>query len=336
VEVQLGTELAGLLEGTRSDDTWITYGPTWKRFKKWCAERKPPRCPLPAEPSTVALYFMWLGQTANTYSVIKGASGAIFTYHQLGLTGTTPTQDAFVNLVRTALQRKIGIMLVNQKEPLEWETVRDIALRVRKGMCTLPNRPAQYGACIMVVTFCGFFRFKDIKNIRASDVHFYEDRVEIFLASRKNDKCRQGNVIYLVRGETEACPVRMLEWLMSQNLDLYKGDKVPLFQMYDGWKVRKDPKCLFSTFKNVEISYDQFQKLVFNLLIEYTGRTWASLTKEFGTGSFRSGGASMVAATNIKELTFQRHGGWRTAEMRNRYTKETMETKLSVTRVMGY
>lgn len=336
VEVKLGTDLTELLKGTRADDTWDTYGPTWIRFKKWCAERTPPRCPLPAEPATVALYFMWLGQTANSYSVIKTASGCIFTYHQLGLTGTIPTQDAFVNLVRSALQRKIGIRLINQKEPLEWETVKEIALKVRRGLSKLPNSLAKYGSAIMVIAFCGFLRFKDMKNIKASDVHFYEDRVEIFLDTRKNDKCREGNVIYMVRGETEACPVRMLEWLISQNLVLYSGEKVSLFQKYDGWAVRRDPKLLFRTFKNIDITMAQYQKLIFDLLVEHTGRTMADLKKEFGTGSLRSGGASMIAATNIKELTYQRHGGWRTVEMRQRYTKETIETKLSVTRMMNY
>ena len=137
LEIQLGAEMRQLLEGTRAEDTWTTYRPAWRRFVDWCEKRSPPRRSLPAAPSTVCLSLMWLGQSANTYSVIKKASGAISTFHEVGLVEEASTKHHTVSLIRTALQRKIGVTLVNQKEPLPWETVRGTALWVREGRCTV-------------------------------------------------------------------------------------------------------------------------------------------------------------------------------------------------------
>ena len=333
LEIQLGAEMRQLLEGTRAEDTWTTYRPAWRRFVDLCEKRSPPRRSLPAAPSTVCLYLMWLGQSANTYSVIRKASGAISTFHEVGLVEEAPTKHHTVSLIRTALQRKIGVTLVNQKEPLPWETVRGTALWVREGRCTVvPLTLAQYGACLMVVAFCAFFRYKDVKRLMADEVHFFEDRAELFLETRKNDQLREGNVVFLIRGQTEACPVRMLEWLASH----HPGGHVPLFQGYDGWKIRKDSSRLFRELSGEGLPFHQYQRLVFRPLAAFMGRDEVDLMKEFGTQSLRSGGATLIAATDVDSRVFQRHGGWRTVGMKDHYVKDTLEAKLAVTRAMDY
>eukprot|EP00959_Pyramimonas_sp_CCMP1952_P385973 8088986-Pyramimonas_sp.AAC.1 len=61
-------------------------------------------------------------------------------------------------------------------------------------------------------------------------------------------------------------------------------------------------------------SIREYQRLVFRPLAAFImGRDEVDLMmKEFGTRSLRSGGATLIAATDVDSKVFQRHGGWRT------------------------
>ena len=64
------------------------YMGPWNHFMDWCASLKVPRCPLPADDMTVALYLQSVVKRANTFAPVKNASVAI-AYFQIIITIST-------------------------------------------------------------------------------------------------------------------------------------------------------------------------------------------------------------------------------------------------------
>ena len=86
LEKELLAEISSSMVSTRALTTWdSSYNSHISRYIKWCTERKPPRQPVPATVCTVALYLQFISRSADSYSVVRSASGAIFTLHECAL-----------------------------------------------------------------------------------------------------------------------------------------------------------------------------------------------------------------------------------------------------------
>ena len=57
--------------------------------------------------------------------------------------------------------------------------------------------------------------------------------------------------------------------------------------------------------------------------------------KQFGPHSLRSGGASAAANAGVPDRLFKRHGHWRSENAKDGYVKDSMESRLSVSRDIG-
>ena len=55
----------------------------------------------------------------------------------------------------------------------------------------------------------------------------------------------------------------------------------------------------------------------------------------FGTHSCRSGGASAAAAGGVSDRLLGKHGRWKNDKSRDRYVKDSVKNRLSVTRAMN-
>lgn len=338
-ESALTGELMGLVAGTRAASTWKAYEPAFGKFARWCAERVPPRCPLPAEPFTVALYLTHVGRTAKSYSVVKTASGAIHSAHEVA-GHLSPTGHHTVAMARKGLERKIGRAPVNRKDPLPFGVLRGMAVEV---LATGPRQPdhllKRFALVTLLLDFAGLLRYSDLAGLKADAVAFYPDRAELHLETRKNDQVREGGLVVLKRGTSSACPVRHLEWLFGCLPDLTARRHVPVFQKYDGWKVRRDPGCLFTTMTGEPITYEQLQKLQLSQLSKAMGVPEPELKKRFGTHSLRSGGTTEVAdkaLTEPEKRALQCHGGWKDPATMEKYVQRSLSAKLSATAAMDY
>ena len=108
-----------------------------------------------------------------------------------------------------------------------------------------------------------------------------------------------------------------------------------MFQRFDGRKVRGNPARVFELMEGTPITYDMLRKHMFEQLASFTGEPVKTLQARFGTQSLRIGGATL-AAVGVPDRMFQRHGGWRSAAMRDHYVQDTLDARLGVTRAMGY
>ena len=57
--------------------------------------------------------------------------------------------------------------------------------------------------------------------------------------------------------------------------------------------------------------------------------------KDYGLHSFRAGGASAAANSNISDRLFKRHGRWRSDKAKDGYIRDNLEGLLSVSRALG-
>ena len=289
---------------------------------------------MPALPVTVALYLQSISREARTYSVVKSASGCIFTAHELALipAGSIPTKHAICKLVREAAKRRLGLRLVNQKDPVSMEVLLcSVSLYCRDLGSGVSVLELMF-ACMALCMFMGFLRFSDMASIYVDGVSFYDDHMEIFLPDRKNDQFRKGDVIFIARGQArEHCPVHVTQ-LYIRRAGL--SGHVPLVQTFDGRRVR-GTRFWGVPLLGRPISYPQCRTHFLRMISRGTGWSESEVATVVGTQSCRSGGATRVA-TDIDFRLFMQHGAWRTASSAHRYILDSDDTRLSVTRAMRY
>jgi len=323
------------LAASRAAGTWAQYVPRFGRFRQWCADRCPPRCALPASEVTVALYLQSVLQVATTFSVVKGASAAISTLHEVhGL--PSPTSGLLCSQIRSAAERILGAAPVNRKAPFEWELLHSYCIAASASGDFL----RMLIAAMALLAFAAFLRCEEITAVYADEIKFFDSHAEIFLEERKNDKIRKGNVIVVARAsDKRACPVGMLEWAVTATSSA--GRHVPVFRRLAGRLVAHHPEQARATYHSSErMPYDQCKRYMLRFLAQHAGMSEEEFTKKYGTHSFRIGGSTAVAevavAKKVAPRNFQRHGGWRSAQVMDGYIEDTLERRLAVTRALPY
>lgn len=316
---------------TRAIGTWASSYTGWlKRFKTFCGERTPKRQVVPASVGTVCLFLHFVASTAVTYSVVKSASGMLFTLHELALVPAAqiPTKSTEAKLVRKLAKKSLGLRLVNQKDPLPLDLLYGAVTGcVDESGQTVSVLALTVGTMLMVM-FVGFLRYADMAMITVDVVVFYESHFEIFLAQRKNDQFRKGDMVYVSRGQYWlTCPYRLMK-LLIHRARLSGRDYV-----FQGWNGRKR-EC-DRVLDGKPIAYQKCRSEVLRALSKHSGVPVEVLSPRYGTQSLRSGGATVVAP-QVSFRAFQQHGAWHTAASAHRYILDTTEARCEVTRVIGY
>ena len=126
-----------------------------------------------------------------------------------------------------------------------------------------------------------------------------------------------------------------MKWWYRE-MDLDPTSETPVFQRYNGRVTRFRADRCKETMGGQSAPYHQVRSMVLKLLAGELGMPLEVVEKRFGTQSLRSGGATLVAAEGVSDRMFQRHGGWRSAEVKDRYVKDTLQAKLAVTAMMHY
>jgi hypothetical protein len=242
-----------------------------------------------------------------------------------------PTKCAMAKSIRAAAKRRLGLKLVQQKDPLPLRVLLDgVSILVGDLGTQLPIVWLSWAAMVMVM-WTGFLRYKDMANVFVECVRFYDTHMEIFLAERKNDQFRKGDIVYISRGRCwGTCPVRLVQLLISR---AGLRGRVPLFQGWCGRRARRGYVGLPLSGKGV--SYDQCKRAFFCIVAKATGRPVDELMTVFGTQSCRSGGAT-VAARLVDFRRFMQHGAWHSAASAHRYIDDSVEDRVEVTRLLGY
>ena len=122
----------GMMVGSRALSSLAQYQNPWLAFCKFCAEGK--YVALPAHPLVVAMFLTAVAKSAASYAVVKTASAAIFTHHEMAGVEAPPTKHMMCKGVRAAAKRQLGLAVRNRKEPLTLEDAGAIAQLLLAGV----------------------------------------------------------------------------------------------------------------------------------------------------------------------------------------------------------
>ena len=144
-----------------------------------------PRCPLPADDFTVALYLQLVVERSKSLAPVNCASAAIAFFQKVNLYNHLPTQSPVVGMVRQAAARKFGLTSKERKEPFLWAHVVAFAQAYgvqHHGYCHL------LVASIVVIMFGAMCRYNDVSRLRWRNVKFEQDGIcfHLTFVKRKN------------------------------------------------------------------------------------------------------------------------------------------------------
>ena len=314
--------------GSRAAATLQRYAGAWTRFKKFCLYFNIPL--LPAQPLHVAMFLTLVKEYAESkgfsYNVVKNARSAIFQAHRLAGLPLEVVSHPLVSAVCDCAKRTLGLHTKNRKAPFDLNLVAACAIGLLGRRLSLPNLQI---ATFIMVCFAGFLRFSDAIQIHADDIQFHPDRMEIFIEKRKTLQFRQGEVIVVARGNSEACPVKLMEVFLQKAG--FGGRHTPIFKNL----VYHKRKYHFSRDAGAW-SYPQASRLVLRELAATAGMSISEFKRVFGLHSFRSGGVTHAAQQGVPDHLLQPHGGWVTLKSMQGYIQRSNPARLVPTLAMGY
>ena len=91
--------------------------------------------------------------------------------------------------------------------------------------------------CMILMSFAGFLRYDEVSSIRCKDICIFEDYFSIKLLKSKTDQYRHGDEILISKGDTIACPMKMLKRYISLAKINLKSDHFLFKQVYRSNKI---------------------------------------------------------------------------------------------------
>ncbi|KAK3275801.1 hypothetical protein CYMTET_16088 [Cymbomonas tetramitiformis] len=145
---------------------------------------------------------------ADSFSVVKTASGAIFAVHDVAMVPReqNPTKSELCKAVREQAKRKFGLSVKHKKAAMP---VALLAAGIRayhtdsRGEFSIIRLTV---ACMAAVMWAGCLRYSDMRMIWVGALRFYSTHMVFLLTTRKNDQYSEGDVVYIARGGKHFCP----------------------------------------------------------------------------------------------------------------------------------
>ena len=154
----------------------------------------------------------------------------------------------------------------------------------------------------------------------------HDNYVAINVDKSNTDQLRKGNEVVIAKGSNpDTCLVKILSTYLARiKQDPLEHDNYifrPLRKSRSGHKLVSVNKPLsYSTIR------DHF-KASFKDIVPDISR--------FGTHSLRAGGASAAANAGVNDRLFQRPGRWKTVSAMNGYVDDNLESRLTVSKMLG-
>lgn len=301
VEAVAVVELAELEEqarsfarGSRADSTWRAYDSDFADFRTWCANQDPALEPLPAAPSTVALYITAQVETRKP-STIRRRLASISVAHQVA-GFLTPTADAGVRAVWAGIRRHQG-MAPRKMRAARTKVITAMVAPLGAGLADARDRT------LLLFGFAGALRRSELVALDVEDVSEDDGGLRLILRKSKTDQDAEGAIRGLPYGSHPAsCPVRAWRrWLAASGIDTG-----PAFRSVDrhgrlGAK-RLSDRAVADMVKRRALA--------------------VGLDGAFAGHSLRAGFATEGYAQGTPELAIMRHGRWRSASVMRGYVEE--------------
>jgi len=309
----LETKMKKYLMESKSKNTVKKYNSAfnkWRKFAKGIGAEV-----TPAKEKDVALFITRLIEEDRSWNVIYPVVYAIKFENEVN-GHKLDTTHPYIKGIMEAAKRKTKVK-VNRKDPITTDIMVEVCEKLKNSTSIIDLRDLT----LMAVSYAGFLRFDEAVSLKRKDVKFESSHVELFIEKSKTDQFREGNKVLVARGETPACPVK----LMKRYLERIEADQ-------DFYIFRPAYKGSSTNLikKNKKLSYTRARECIKRKL-QLVGK---AKSLNIGTHSFRAGGATTAANNQADERLLQKHGRWSSATSKNRYIKDSVTRSLEVSRLL--
>lgn len=311
-------KLKTTVTASRAPGTSSNYTRMFNRWRSFATEYLGFVAVFPVEPISCALFLQYLLDSTNSVSSINCAFYAFKWLHDLAGV-SSPTSHPTVIAVKEGAIRLASSPVSHRKEPLEAEHLRKLMNK------TDLNDLLQLRNLVMfVLAFSGFLRFSELSLIRAKDIKFSDGFISIFIEKSKMDQLRDGQSVVIAQSHSSLCPVALLRlYISSSHISLDSDEYI-----FRPISASKSCKRLVSVNKPLSYSTyrESFKKSFRDIVPDIT---------TFSTHSARSGGATSAAKFGVPDRNFQRHGRWASVSAKNTYVKDSLASRLDVSKSLS-
>ena len=310
----LDLKLLGLQ--SKASSTIAQYERLFSKWTSFATQRK--FAAMPADKSSLAIYFNILRKTTDSKSVLESSKSAIIWAHKIAGFPNPFDNTWLSNIVEGAIRAtstpSIG------KKPVTIDIIKEICSHT-----DFLNLKSLRATCMCVLLFAGFFRISEILALKASDLNFYESHLSVFVKHSKTDQLNKGSHIVISSSLLPSCPVSITRnYLMLANIEL--ESQMFLFRPL----VFKAKNRYILSPVNKNICYSTARSIVLDAI-----RPFVDDVTCYGTHSFRRGGATQAANNSVDSSLLMRHGRWVSEKSKNLYALDSLEKKLSVSSSLG-
>ncbi|XP_038071255.1 uncharacterized protein LOC119740121 [Patiria miniata] len=299
----------------KAESTTTKYKASWTKWETW-ASSKPEITKFPVNPFQFALYISHLSSTGSK-STAELAVAAVKWVHSLaGL--PSPTDNSIVKMALQGFKRQNSSPTI-RKDPITPDILTKLHINHGHSSATLADLRILF---VCFISYAGFLRFDDIRNISRNDCTISSDRLTIHLCKSKSDQFRQGTDVVIARTFKPTCPVLVAERYFSALGDS-NNSTLPVLRRLVATK-----KGLTSSTK--PLSYTRTREIVLDAL-----RPIVPDVATYGLHSLRSGGASAAFNANVPPFLISKQGRWKTESARNVYFQLDNKSNLLATRNLG-
>ena len=311
----LSDHMAKYLLQSRSDSTsrkYMGYFHKWQAFISAKGHSE-----MPAQPIHIALYFTQLLDNGQSFGVISSTRYAIKWFHEIN-GFHDPTDNGFVtNLVESA--KRHATKKVIKKDPITVEVLKMLCDSYSDSQDLLVIRDLS----MILLAFSGFLRFNELSSITCKDITFGDGYFSVHIAKSKTDQYRHGHTVVIAQGISSACPYAMLQkYFAVATID--NGSDSFLFK--PAFRSGKTCKLIY---KNKQLSYSRTRECFLNRLKPLVGDL------NIGLHSLRAGGATAAANAQVDDRCWKRHGRWKSDSSKDGYVADSLERRLSVTKMLN-
>lgn len=310
--------LPSVLVHARADNTVKNYYYAFQAWDKWAKAYGV--CSLPAQAVSFALYLLSRIQQGDTHAVCKGAFYGIKYIHNLYMVQDPTEQTLVISMLEAA--KRLDNHIVAKKEPITTDILQKLYQSTVKAKGSLNDIRVM---CFCLLGYSGFLRYEETAALRVCDFTFEPTHMKVFIEKSKTDQYRDGKWLFISRGSTELCPVKIVQtYLEKCGLNDMSSEEFIFRAIAKGKNYEKLRKT------NKPLSYTRIREILLAALkdigVEISG---------FGTHSLRSGGATVAANAGIPDRLFKKHGRWRSDSAKDGYVKDNVQQLLRVSRSLG-
>ena len=302
-----------ILKGQARPLTFRQHRYAWRRFKKFCKERKVES--LPADPNTVSSYLAWLWEVtgATNMSAVPSAAKAINFVHCKLNRLPSPCEGFLTSLIMKGVAEERDRPAVSKEFiPL------DSAKKAYRAWWATGDVVKRFLASLFILGIIYLCRFSDLQRCKFELCILASDRLRLGFLRRKNVKLPSYIELGFTRGYW--CPrniwLRLLSVLPANltgtiTCKIAGGQLVPHNSM----------------------TYSFFVKHLRAFLVD--GGVPRPIIKRYASQSMRSGGASTLHEAGASEGTIDKQGAWRDPASKVRYCRTTTVVAQRTSHLMG-